>query len=61
MPSTAATKAWIVDGISLLSNHAKTKLTLFDGPAYQPGCFFADRKSAILDSIRIDAVGCYSD
>jgi len=28
--------------------------------AYQPGCFFADRMSAMLGSIRIDAAGCSS-
>ncbi|HNW10694.1 MAG TPA: hypothetical protein PKI71_04945, partial [Candidatus Rifleibacterium sp.] len=30
------------------------------GAAYQPGYFFADRRSAILGSIRIDAAGCSS-
>ncbi len=29
--------------------------------AYQPGCFFADRRSAMLGSIRIDDAGCFSD
>jgi hypothetical protein len=28
--------------------------------AYQPGCFFADRRSAMLGSIRIDDDGCSS-
>jgi len=30
------------------------------GTAYQPGYFFADRRSAILGSTRIGAVGCSS-
>jgi len=37
-----------------------TSINRFDGPVYQSGCFFADRRSAILGSIRIDAAGCSS-
>ena len=29
-----------------------------EASAYQPGCFFADRRSAILGSTRIDDAGC---
>ncbi len=39
----------------------KNKTNLLHRRGHQSGYFFADRKSAILDSIRIDAVWCYSD
>jgi|GEM_PF-2145454 len=50
----------IFSGNTFLYKSALNFYTDSSGAAYQPGYFFADRRSAILGSTRIGAVGCSS-